>query len=1170
MLRSGLLCVVAALALCQSLAAAEAPAAVPTAPGGVRVESVRSLVVAQSPALRPGDIIYAYLPKVPVGQPAPTVAIDHVMQWRIFEAGEWMRGPVTLLVQRGAAQLELPLADGIVDIQVRSRTPATPVDAADEALLREIAAGNAAAAEVAFDDALKAVGTSPEPNLLALISLHGARAAMLRFAWQQARDRLARALAVLPESMLRVRLLEADIQCTGPLREWRTSVQIMQAALPIVDREAPHSLAQARIVAKSAQIQSFADPKAALIRIEQALSDARTACGRCESTGAVLMSYGDVLHALDRIADAEAAFTESLDIARAITPSQYAVATRLIRVAITQGRRGQPELAEPNLREALALMQTLKMPELEFSTLYNALGTVASKLGDLQAARSWYEKSVEVSQRLAPNGIDGAAPLNNLAQISIAEGDFAAAERQIRQALVVLERAGNGPNLPLFLTTQAQLEMQRGNDEAAETILVRVRDLQTKINPDAEILGITDVELAKLYLRLHRIEESEAAAAQAIAIFEKLPGDGFALAEPLAEFGYAKLGLGQLDQAEAYFQRSFALYQTRSPDSLRSSVALQGAGETALARADYARAETLLKQALLIRRRDAPDSARVAQSLHALGRLALLRHRQADARALLCEAAEVLDRASLRSGGDDLGETRFRAQYADVYHDCLAATVDAGDADAALAVFERSRARGFRHALEQRRIHLARPDQQGAMAALEKNTSAYERSLARANDPALEASVRRNAHTVAAQLQQQRVALRNAVAESVPKLASAYRPESRAPGDLQSRLPLDTAYLAYSVGEQGTVVLALRRGVPIMARHIPIGRNAMATRVRALRSLIADQGESAYVEYLRQSDRLYRDLLLPLSDYLRGSRRLSISLDGALQDLPFAALWQADAKRFLIESYALTFVDALADVDHAPAARAPTAKPTTLLAVGDPTVTASILPEIGRRLRSAGMDAKRLPPLPAARREVQALAKRYPGRTRLLIGDAATEARVRGEAGAADQLHFAVHALFDAKHPLESALVLHPGAPELPDDDGLLQVWEIFEGLKLNADLVVLSGCDTAAGKDFAGEGLLGFSRAFAFAGARATVASLWPVEDESTAELMERFYAAHDANADDALALQQAMVEMIHARVRTPSDKTLRGVGGLAPRADAATRARRPYFWAAFQLYGH
>jgi CHAT domain-containing protein/TolA-binding protein len=1159
--------VVAVLGLLVPAAVFGAP--MPTTVSGVRIEQVRSLVMDQASPLRVGDIVLAYRTPARADQPEVRVVVRDALQWRLFELDGLLRAPVTLEILRDETAMELQLADGMSSQLVQSIATPDALDAADQRLLVATAAADWADADAAYDEALKALGSAADVRHRALIALHGARAAMARYDWRLARARLAPALEALPDSLLRVSLLQPDIECTGFLREWRVSQKSLAAAMPTLQREAPHTLLHANFAAKHAQTESFSDPKSALVNVERALVDARTACSRCESLGYVLAGYGDVLWSLSRVVDAGAAYSESVQIAQSVTPRQQVVAHRLVRLAGALRRAGQPELAEPKLREALAILQRLRFSELEFSAVYNALGNVASQQGDLNVARAWYEKSVEISQRLDPEGINGAAAMHNLAQVAITSGDYDYAEQKLIDGLSALERAGNGPNLVLFLTTRAQLEMQRGNDEAAEPILQRVIEIQTVINPDAEIVGIALSELAKLYLRRQQLDASAAATQRAITVFEKLPGDAYAMAEPLAEFGYAQLSLGHVDQAEAYFQRSFELFQKRAPDSLRSTIALYGAGETALARQDYTRAETLLTKVLEIRRRDAPDTARLAQSLHALGRIARVRQLNTQARALFCEAAEVLDRASLRSGGGDLGETRFRAQYAQVYHDCLAAIVDAGDPAAALSVLERSRSRGFRHALEQRRLNFAMPSQQIAMSALDTNMLGYEQALNSANDLSLDAAARSNARARAVRMQAERMGLQSKLVAAVPALSALFQFGKGSIDTASTRLPESTVYVAYSLGEESSVVLSWRKGMPAIAERIGHGRQALAARVRKLRALIGAPSMSMQ-QYRRESDALYRDLLGPLATHLRGAERLLISADGALHDLPFAALWQAEKRRYLIESHALVFVDSLSSATLAASAIVTSNEKPTLLAVGDPSIGESMQPEIDRRLRSARADAKVLPPLPAARREVQALAKRYPDRTRLLIGDAASEARVRAEAINAGQVHFAVHTLFDPLHPLDSALVLYPGAALNPKDDGLLQVWEIFEGLKLDAELVVLSGCDTAAGKNFAGEGLLGFSRAFAFAGARATIASLWPVEDDSTAELMDHFYTARDASHDEALALQSAMVSMIHLPETPRRSATRRGVGGLAVRDETSGDRRPPYYWAAFQLYGH
>lgn len=137
--------------------------------------------------------------------------------------------------------------------------------------------------------------------------------------------------------------------------------------------------------------------------------------------------------------------------------------------------------------------------------------------------------------------------------------------------------------------------------------------------------------------------------------------------------------------------------------------------------------------------------------------------------------------------------------------------------------------------------------------------------------------------------------------------------------------------------------------------------------------------------------------------------------------------------------------------------------------------------------------------------------------------------------------------MLDESLPLNSAVALSiPAAPDLGRDNGLLQACEIFDGLRIHADLVTLSACKTALGRDMGGEGLFGLTRAFQYAGARTVLASLWSVADRSTAKLMRRFYGHLTAGKSKDEALRAAQLELVRA-------------GG--PTA-------HPRHWAAFELF--
>jgi CHAT domain-containing protein len=181
-------------------------------------------------------------------------------------------------------------------------------------------------------------------------------------------------------------------------------------------------------------------------------------------------------------------------------------------------------------------------------------------------------------------------------------------------------------------------------------------------------------------------------------------------------------------------------------------------------------------------------------------------------------------------------------------------------------------------------------------------------------------------------------------------------------------------------------------------------------------------------------------------------------------------------------------------------------------------------------------------------REAAAILKVTPtGQARKLVGFQANLATAVSPSLARYRIvHFATHALVDSKNPELSGLVLslvnERGLPQ----NGFLDLQQIYN-LNLPVDLVVLSACDAALGKEIRGEGVIGLARGFMYAGATRVLASVWSVDDEVTSELMARFYKALEQDKmSPAAALRYAQI-------------------GVA----AQKRWRDPYYWAAFQIQG-
>jgi len=350
---------------------------------------------------------------------------------------------------------------------------------------------------------------------------------------------------------------------------------------------------------------------------------------------------------------------------------------------------------------------------------------------------------------------------------------------------------------------------------------------------------------------------------------------------------------------------------------------------------------------------------------------------------------------------------------------------------------------------------------------------------------------------------------RQSIAEAAPELASLVAVSATPIPDIQALLPEDEALVEYYYNDKSLFAFVLtRRGL----QGARLDVSGMDADVRALRKAIQRPDSDAY---LAPAQRLYARLIQPLEAIVQ-KPKLVIVAHGALHYLPFAALH--DGNRFLIDKYSLRFLPSASVVKYLRATRL--TKPAGILAFGNP--------DLG--------DAKY--DLHFAQEEAVAVARTVP-QSKALVRKDASESALRQYASGFQYLHFATHGEFDAESPLQSALLLaKEGA-----GDGLLTVGKLYS-MRLDADLVTLSACETGLGKIASGDDVIGLTRGFLFAGASTVVASLWQVDDRATAELMTRFYEKLKST-DKREALRQAQF---------------------------ATRQKfpHPFFWAAFQLTGN
>lgn len=639
--------------------------------------------------------------------------------------------------------------------------------------------------------------------------------------------------------------------------------------------------------------------------------------------------------------------------------------------------------------------------------------------------------------------------------------------------------------------------------------------------------------------------QSLAALHEAVALFERLD-DRRALAWHVGEIAAAYERQGNDTQALAWYQQALAHQQEVRLPYVSLSLGALARLHARAGRAEQAREHA--RQALeAAERADNPemrwqaayDEARVERRLG----------RPAEALLALRRSLVIIEALRAQTTPDDEAKAAWLEDKQQVYTDAIELLLELGQTGEALEVAERSRARALLDWLE------GEPPAATSSPHPEGGGPAAEGTWAQGSAEAL-APLQRGAHAAGGALVK---ALGDPSGPGNPALAEP---------------PTLTALLAEARRQHGTLVEYVLGARQVHAFVVPPEGDLHATST-ALRGL--DLGE--LVDGLRAGPgldpagrrarlrRLHRLLIEPIESWLPGDPEALVTIvpHRALFRLPFAALLDARG-RYLVESHTLRYGPSLGALSRLPP-RAPNDEPGSALLVANPS-----MPRLPGRTQT-------LPSLPGAEREVRAIARLLGGEhTLVLVGPAAGEGRVRAELKGRTLVHLATHGIARPDRPLDSLLALAPdgrlapdahpgaGAPGAPASpwtadgpgpgggDGLLTAREVM-GLGLRADLVTLSACDSGLGQ-LASEGVLGLSRAFLLAGARAVLVSLWRVADEAARYEMERFYRG--LAAGPAQALRRAQLDTLQAlragRIRTPSGQVL---------------PEDPAYWAPFVLVG-
>jgi CHAT domain-containing protein/Tfp pilus assembly protein PilF len=937
-----------------------------------------------------------------------------------------------------------------------------------------------------------------------------------------------------PQDRLRVAAEKADCEARqdqDPERA-RTAVERW--------REAGDRQGEAWALTRQGQLQiSTGQHSEGLATSEQALAFHRSS-GNREGIAESLYQIAKASAALGDRSRAFSAHQEAISLWQELDQPEL-VARALIGAGRSHAAFGETEAALAAYEKALAISREKADRNLEAEVL-NETGVIHRQLGQPQKSLNDFRSALDLVRATKNRSLETKLR-NNLGAI-FWDSSPRAALQQFAATLQIYQETNQAEEQASALNNLGNLLLKLGAPEQAREFLLRALPLgRTPRNLATILLGLgrAESELGNLKEAQNRLDEA--------LKLQRSVADRTDEAQTLRVQGFLFLAMGEPAQARQAFGESLRIMKELG-DRTSEVSALRGLARSDADLGDVESARLGFEDA----RKQAEDMGNLSEQALVLAEAGLLEHkagRLPEARARLESAIQLVESFQSEIGGESLRAQHFAKvretyeHYVDVLMQLHRATPDAGLRETAFEAAERSRARRLLDVLTRAQVDTQDGDprlkEEELQLRLELNAKAAAR-MALPPGPEREA-IAQEIQALSAQYQ-----VVEAQLTSQSRYADLTQPSVRVP-DIQRLLDDGTVLFEYLLGEGRSYLWVVTRD-SLTAHELP-ARSEIESLARQVHESLSSPSERDASDQRRVLRLLSTRLIAPFLDGL-GGKRLAIVADGPLQYVPFTALPISEdpSAPLLIAEHEIVMLSSAAvlkEIRRMEAERKPS--PLSLAIFADPVYlgsepTAPMSPSVvPTTLRGTGLER-----LSWSRREAEEIAAEADGHKVLkaLAYEATRELALSDEIAGFRLIHFATHGFVDSDHPYLSGLALSEIDRNGHKLQGHLLLQDLYS-LHLQADLVVLSACETGLGRDMRGEGILGLTHGFLHAGASQVIASLWPVRDRAAAELMQRLYRAmlRDGMRPSA-ALRTAQLQMQMQRTW-----------------------RDPYFWAAFVAQG-
>jgi len=821
------------------------------------------------------------------------------------------------------------------------------------------------------------------------------------------------------------------------------------------------------------------------------------------------------------------------------------------------------------------------------STSANNMGATYDDLGDYPHALERYQQALTMRRELDWR-VGEALVLSNIGLVHLNLGEYQKALDSLKEALDINRSLDNRWNSAINLNNIARVYLSLGDRQHALQFFEEATEILRSVK-DQWGLAHTLNSLGGIYAESGDYQKSLTFENEALS-FARAAGDPDTEAAALDSLGNSYAKLGDKQKAREQFDRALSIHRSAGNQRLLAGT-LRNLGALHRDGGDYQRAIEYLDEAFNISRVIHDRNGEAA----ALAELARLERDRGDLMAARERAEQALSAfEQLRSGvmSPQLRASLFASVRAlqelnlQLLMRLHEQQPEKGFGNAALLATEKGRARSLLEMIAESGTEIRR----GVDAALLDRERELERLISGKAEQQTRLLNGKHTDAEAAAMEKELSPLtteldqvQSRIRETSPSYVALTQPVPLGVKDIQTKvLDEDTVLLEYALGAEKSFLWAVTPE-SVDTFDLPPRAEIESASKRVYELLTArnqkppKETPAARAARVRQADEAFVVDAAKLSNTLLGpavarirNKRLLIVGEGVLQYLPFAALPEPSHDRAanqppLIANHEIITVPSasvVAVLRRETADRKQAAK--TLAVLADP-VFSNDDGRVAPQKSNANATAKEIAPgdairsgndvglqdfvrLRFSRSEAEEIARMAPAGSTLkaLDFDASRDRVLSGDLSQYRIVHFATHSLLNNEHPELSGVVLslvdRSGRPQ----NGFLRLYDIYN-LRLGSDLVVLSACQTALGGEIKGEGLIGLTRGFLYAGARRVVATLWAIDDRTTADVMKRFYEGMLLRGErPAAALKAAQIA------------TWRTRGWDAP-----------YYWASFTLQG-